>query len=138
VDLDSPRRETAGLTPTRSRTLSAFLIGSVIGAAIWLLSPLITGRREPWDVNGYFYPGALFVAGLLAGVFRAGHPRATALGVFAGQAAVLLAGVAIRPGDGGLWPLGLIFLAVYSLVALLGAALAEVIARRRRGSRLAR
>ena len=36
-------------------------------------------------------------------------------------------------GAGGLWPLGLIFLCVYSLLALLGAALADVIARRRRG-----
>lgn len=106
-----------------------------MGAAIWLLSPMISGRREPWDAGGFFYPGALFVAGLLSGVLAPGHPRSAALGVFAGQAAVLLGGVVIEPGAGGLWPLGLIFLGVYSLLALLGAALADVIARRRRGSR---
>ena len=87
-------------------------------------------------MNGYFYPGALFLAGLFSGAVTPGHPRAAALGVFAGQAAVLLAGVAIGSGDGGLWPLGLIFLAVYSLVALLGSALADVVATRSRGSRL--
>ena len=137
MDLDSPERETSGLTASRSRSLPAFLIGSATGAAIWLLSPLITGRREPWDLAGYFYPGALFLAGLLPGAFSPGHPRAAALGVFAGQAAVLLAGVVMGPAGGGLWPLGLIFLAVYSLVALLGAALADVVALKRRGSRLA-
>ncbi|HEX7337566.1 MAG TPA: PQQ-dependent dehydrogenase, methanol/ethanol family [Gemmatimonadales bacterium] len=125
------------MTALRSRSLRAFLIGCATGAAIWLLSPLITGRQEPWDAAVYFYPGALFIAGLLPGAFSPGHPRAAALGVFAGQAAVLLAGVVMRPADGGLWPLGLILLAVYSLVALLGAALADVLALKRRGSRLA-
>ena len=30
----------------------AFLTGAVLGAAVWLLSPLVTGRSEPWDTEG--------------------------------------------------------------------------------------
>ena len=44
-----------------------FLIAALAGAAIWALSPLLTGRAEPWDA-GLYYSGALLAAGLLSGV----------------------------------------------------------------------
>jgi hypothetical protein len=46
---------------------------------------------------------------------------------------VLLGGVVVRPGDGGLWPLGLLVLGFYSVLALLGAGVGA--AARRMGGR---
>lgn len=102
----------------------------MLGAAIWLLSELVTGRQEPWDASGWYYPGSLLAAGLVSGLAVPGHFAAGSLGVYAGQAVVLLARVMIEPGDGGLWPLGLLVMAVYSVLALLGAGLGATLAGR--------
>jgi hypothetical protein len=109
----------------------AFLIGVVVGAAIWLLSPLITGRREPWDAGGGYYEGALLGAGVLGGLLLPQNSRWLVAGLFVGQAAVLLGGVLMDPSSGGLWPLGLVFLALYVMLALLGAMLGSVMRRLR-------
>jgi hypothetical protein len=60
----------------------------------------------------------------------------TAVGVLLGQVLVLLGGVVVNPGTGGLWPLGLAFLCVYSVLALIGAYLGMGV-RRIRGRRAA-
>ena len=109
----------------------SLLVGIAIGAAIWLLSPMISGRREPWDSEGVYYPGALLIAGLLGGLLLAEHSRWLAAGIFVGQVLVLLGGVLNDPSSGGLWPLGVVFLALYSLLALLGAALGSGLRRSR-------
>jgi hypothetical protein len=111
---------------------SAFLVGVGLGALIWLLSPVVTGQREPWDGEGGYYYGALLGAGLLGGLAAPTHWGATAIGVFVGQALVLLGGVFLTPASGGLWPLGVAFLSVYSLLSLLGAGLGAA-ARHLRG-----
>ena len=120
----------------KSNRRSAFLLGSVLGASIWLLSPLITGRREPWDADGGYYPGALVLTGILGGLVMPQHWGSIAIGIFAGQAVVLLGGVLAEPASGGLWPLGLLFLAAYSVLGLVGAgvgtALIRVRGRRKR------
>jgi len=100
-----------------------FLLGLGLGAAIWLLSPLVTGRREPWDAEGPYYLAALFGSGILGGLFAPQHWLSAAVGIFGGQTLMLLAGVLTDPSSGGLWPLGLMFLALYSVVALAGAGL---------------
>jgi hypothetical protein len=58
-----------------------------------------------------------------------------ALGIFVGQALVLLGGVVTDPASGGLWPLGIVFLAIYSMLALIGAVIAVAVMRHRAGSR---
>lgn len=116
----------------RTRTLG-FLAGLATGAAIWLLSPLISGRREPWDSGGFYYPGALLLAGLLGGLLLSENSRSFAAGIFVGQVLVLLGGVLVEPSSGGLWPLGVVFLALYSLLALLGTALGSGWRRSRTG-----
>ncbi|MGB7323412.1 MAG: hypothetical protein WBD31_00975, partial [Rubripirellula sp.] len=53
----------------RRRPLAAvasFCVGAVFGFAIWTSSPTITGRDEPWDVRGPYYPAALAVSGALS------------------------------------------------------------------------
>jgi hypothetical protein len=111
----------------------AFLIGVGLGALIWLLSPVVTGRREPWDAPVGYYYGALLGAGILGGFAAPAHWGATALGVFAGQALVLLGGVLVTPASGGLWPLGLLFLGVYSVLSLLGAGIGAAARHARSG-----
>ena len=85
-------------------------IGLALGAAIWVLSASITGRAEPWDANGPYYPAALLVAGFVGGLLVPGHWGEVVVGVYAGQALVLLGRVLSDTGSGGLWPLGLMVL----------------------------
>jgi hypothetical protein len=110
---------------------SAFVIGLVCGAIIWVLSPLITGQAEPWDAAGAYYPGALFIAGLLASLALPANAGRVALGIFAGQVLVLIGRVIADPSSGGLWPLGILFLALYSVLALIGARLGSALGVRR-------
>ena len=107
----------------------AFLIGLILGAAIWLLSPWITGHSEPWDAEGGYYAGALLATGALGGLLIPLHWPAVALGILTGQVLVILGGVLADPASGGLWPLGLVFLGVYSVLALVGALLGAVLRR---------
>jgi hypothetical protein len=104
-------------------------IGLVLGAAIWVLSASITGRAEPWDASGPYYPAALLAAGFVGGVLVPGHWGEVAIAVYTGQALVLLGRVLSDTGSGGLWPLGLMVLALYSLIALAGALLGSALRR---------
>jgi hypothetical protein len=113
------------------RRWSAFLLGLILGAAIWLLSPWIAGRSEPWDAEGGYYAGALLGTGALGGVLIPLHWPSVALGIFAGQLLVILGGVLADPASGGLWPLGVVFLAAYSVLGLVGALLGAVLRRGR-------
>ncbi|WP_312842826.1 hypothetical protein [Stutzerimonas nitrititolerans] len=93
-----------------------FLIAALAGAAIWALSPLITGQAEPWDA-GLYYSGALLAAGLLSGVAVPKPLWAHYLGGLVGQALYLLLFLPPSP----LMAVGLVFLLVWSLLLLVGA-----------------
>jgi hypothetical protein len=80
-----------------------------------------------------YYPGALFVTGFLGGLALPTHPGAVALGIVVGQVLVLLGRVVADPTSGGLWPLGVLFLGLYGLVALVGAGVGSAVGRRRGG-----
>jgi hypothetical protein len=109
----------------------AFLLGLIFGSAIWLLSPWLTGRSEPWDAEGGYYPGALLAGGALGGIIVPLHWPSVAAGIFAGQLLVIIGGVLADPASGGLWPLGIAFLAIYSVLALVGALLGAALRRGR-------
>jgi hypothetical protein len=111
------------------RRWSAFLIGLILGAGIWLLSPWITGHSEPWDAEGGYYAGALLATGALGGLLLPLNWPAVVLGIFAGQVLVILGGVLADPTSASLWPLGLVFLGAYSVLALVGALLGAVLRR---------
>lgn len=104
-------------------------IGLALGAAIWLLSSTATGRQEPWDATGLYYPAALLVAGFMGGFLVPAHWVEVAVGIYTGQALVLLGRVMSETGGGGLWPLGLVMLALYSLLGLAGALLGSGVRR---------
>jgi hypothetical protein len=111
------------------RVSSGLPVGLALGAGIWVLSASITGYREPWDSPGMYYAAALFGAGVIGGFLVPGHWGEVAVGVFTGQALVLLARVLAEPASGGLWPLGLLSLGFYSLLALVGAGLGSGLRR---------
>jgi hypothetical protein len=116
------------------RSSSGLPVGLILGAAVWLLSAPITGHREPWDDPGVYYGVALFVAGTLGGLLVPRHWLEVIVGMFVGQSLVMLGGVMAEPTSGGLWPLGIMFIGVYTTVAMLGTALGSRI-RRARGTR---
>jgi hypothetical protein len=105
--------------PAQPRPRAAFFTSFGLGAAIWALSPLIAGRKEPWDANGPYYFAALAIAGAVAAYFVPRHLKFHYLGVILGQATYGL----IALGVGSLFVLGLIVLAVFGLVFLASAAL---------------
>ena len=72
---------------------------------------------------------ALLVAGFVGGLLVPGHWGEVAVGVYAGQALVLLGRVLSDTGSGVLWPLGLMVLGLYSLIALAGALLGSALRR---------
>jgi hypothetical protein len=76
-----------------------------------------------------YYAGALLGAGAIGGFLIPGHWAEVAVGVFTGQAVVLLARVLGDPASDSLWLLGILFLGLYSLIALVGAGLGSGLRR---------
>lgn len=102
-----------------------FIIGSFLGFIIWSISPIVTGEIEPWDAQGtasYYYPLALFLSGFLGSLFYPKSFKATAYGVFVGQVLFLLS-LGLAP----LFLIGVMDVAILSLIALLGGWLARLL-----------
>lgn len=95
-----------------------FLLSAAAGAAIWALSPTIVGNAEPWDAESFYYVLALLAVGLLLGVVRPRRFWMHYVGVFFGQLIYMLLFLPLGP----LIAIGLVFLAGYSLLSLVGAA----------------
>ena len=106
-------------------SLKAVAAAAVAGFALWLLSSLLTGQREPWDASAYWtlaYPLAVLACGVL-GYRYPERPWRWALALFAGQ----FIAMCVRNGEvGNLWPLGM---ALFAVLALPGILAAEVAAR---------
>jgi hypothetical protein len=79
------------------RAALTFGLAAVLGAAVWLFSPWITGHTEPWDGDGTYYFGALALTGLIAGITSPKPTWALYSGVFFGQLVYLLLALKIGP-----------------------------------------
>jgi len=104
----------------------AYAIAIVGGAALWLATAAISGRREAWDSSLYWtvaYPLSIVVAGTLGYRFPE-KPWRWALAVMLAQAVAL----AFAGSDFSLLPLGLILFAVLALPAVV---LARIMAKLR-------
>jgi hypothetical protein len=105
------------------------LVGFGFGLCVWLLSRPLTGRLEPWDAGGLYYPGLLFLGGFAGGWIAPTALAATPIGAFVGQFLVFGGRILLRPGDAGLWPIGLVVLMVSSLLPLVGAMAGKAVRR---------
>ena len=94
-------------------------IACALGAAIWLLSPAITGHREAWDAPGPYFPVALVVAGVIAGALKPCRPWRAGMWIYLGQVTAMLL---MSRGDFGLLPLGLVVLVGFTLLSVAAAA----------------
>ena len=95
-----------------SRAVLAILLAAGLSAVIWALSIPLTGKAEPWDADSPYYFVALAVAGIVSGVVIPKHLWAHYVGAIIGQAAYGLAFLKVGP----LFVVGLLFLAVYSVI----------------------
>jgi len=111
----------------KSRAVVAIVVSAALSAAVWALSVPITGQNEPWDAETPYYWVALGVAGAMSGALVPKHLWAHYVGAILGQAAYELAFFKLGP----LFILGLAFLAGYSIIFVVAAA---IVASLRKGA----
>jgi peptidoglycan/LPS O-acetylase OafA/YrhL len=115
----------------RRSEAAAYLISAVAGAAIWVVTTQISGRREAWDATIYWtagYPAALAIAGIL-GALVPRHAWRWGLVLMWAQALAL----AVYTSSYGALPLGLILFGVLAVPPMSVAEFAGAL-RRRRGA----
>lgn len=105
------------------RAWKTLIISAIASASIWLITPLLTSHREPWDADGSFYIMALVIAGAVAGALAPKPLWAHYAGSFAGQLAYELFFLRVGP----LFVIGAVFLLVYCAVFSMAAALAAFV-----------
>lgn len=66
-----------------------FAVGLLLGAALWLLSPALLGRTEPWDADAPVWSLSWLVVGTIAGAARHGRGLWLPVGYALGQVAVM-------------------------------------------------
>ncbi|WP_088889202.1 hypothetical protein [Leptolyngbya ohadii] len=111
----------------------SFLFSFVGGAMVWALSPFLSGQVEPWDAEGFYYSVALLIVGLIVGFARPKHVWSHYAGIVLGQLTYMLF-IPVLPGS-SLILVGVASLAVYSIIALAGAASGAWFRRISRGAR---
>jgi drug/metabolite transporter (DMT)-like permease len=103
-------------------------IAAACGAAVWIVLSKISHHREAWDSELYFIYGIpiiCVVAAVLAYI-EPKQPWRWAVTPFAAQGIWML----LTQGFGSMFPLGLVVLAIFSIPALLTAALGAFLARK--------
>ncbi|WP_445621402.1 hypothetical protein ACUN8C_06275 [Kushneria sp. Sum13] len=105
----------------RSSVLS-FSVAMTTGAAIWALSPLMSGYTEPWD-GGLYYSVALVLAGAVSALVTSGPLSALHAGCLTGQILFAMTLLPIEP----LFVVGIGFLLAWSLLFLASAWLCLVV-----------
>jgi hypothetical protein len=99
------------------RAALAILLAAIVSAAIWASSPWITGHKEPWDAESFFYVESLVVGGFVSGLSIPEPLWGHYVGSVAGQVIYELVFLPM----GALFVLGVGFLLGYSLLFLAGA-----------------
>lgn len=110
------------------RSVSAYSVAAVVGAAGWLGISQITQRREAWDSDLYFsvfFPLAAAVIAILA-FLAPERPWRWAFTPFAAQAIVMT----LQDPSASLLPLGLIMFGILGAVCMIPANLGAALRRR--------
>jgi hypothetical protein len=105
--------------------MHTLLVSALCAAAVWALSPVISGHKEPWDAASNYYALGLMVAGLIAGLLSPRIAWAFITGAVAGQFLYVI----IFLETGPLVAVGFVFMWIYGL-AFLGAALLAAYVRK--------
>lgn len=98
-------------------TSLAFLLAAAAAFAVWALSPWLSGYQEPWDAPGNYYWVGLLIAGTVSGFVNVKPLWVQYVGSVFGQALYGLLFLSLGPLAG----VGLLFLAVWSILFLGGA-----------------
>ncbi|MFZ2651895.1 MAG: hypothetical protein WA210_17500 [Burkholderiaceae bacterium] len=116
----------------RARALALLGVGAILGAAIWLFSPWLTGRAEPWDADFPLWGLSWLLIGVAGGLV--GRLRGLCLPVGYALGQMLLTIQSLFTGPFG--ALGWMFIAGYAGVSVsLAGAIIGVFALRRRFQR---
>ena len=101
------------MTPKR-KALALLAFGMLLGVAIWLFSPWLTGRIEPWDAHAPIWSLSWLLVAVLGGL--TGHVRGACLplGYALGQMLVTVKSVFI----GQFGAMGWMFIGGYAAVAV--------------------
>lgn len=115
-----------------TRNLCTFLSAAVCGFLIWCFSEIITGNKEPWDGNVLVYLTVLIMTGFLCTYIFEGAPKWAYWGGYLGQAlfggipffgCIIFGSGYFCKGGANLWPIGAVFLLIYSLPIFIGSML---------------
>ena len=117
-----------GAPSPRAPAWHGLLFGAAWGFAIFALSLPIAGHIEPWDGLPGYYPCALLLGGLVAAFFRRTRPLPLWCGLVVGQQIYVF--FVSSSGAGNLWPIGIAFGAVSSLIAPVGWCIGALFVRR--------
>ncbi len=98
---------------SRHQTLSLLALGILLGIAIWLFSPWLTGRIEPWDADTPIWLYSWILVAVLGGLFGRVRGVCVPLGYALGQMLITIKSVFI--GEFG--ALGWMFIGGYAAVA---------------------
>ena len=81
------------------KTKRTFAFGASLatGAAIWALSPALTGEVEPWDANTVFLPIAIVIVSLILGFLFPKNSLVSSAGLLLGQVTYILILLPIGP-----------------------------------------
>jgi len=104
--------------------LCILTVGFILGASIWLGSPMITGTHEPWDSSGAYFYVMLMASGVILALPSRRWFWTGLIGLYLGQLLVMI----VRPQGGQMsapWWVGIMMLALFWLIAV-GAAFVAV------------
>ena len=110
---------------TCNTTKYAFTLSIGLGLLTWVLSPLLTGQREPWDASGPYYMISLFTAGFVPSLIEPRRFWAWPIGVYLGQVLFLLGAtvfwVVTDGGGANLVLVGVVLMPLFMWPTILGA-----------------
>jgi hypothetical protein len=78
---------------TRHPALLLLAIGVALGVGVWLLSPWLTGRAEPWDADAPIWPTSWLLMAIAAGGTGRLHGLLLVVGYALGQMLVTVKSV---------------------------------------------
>jgi hypothetical protein len=103
------------MTPRRN-ALALLALGMLLGIALWLFSPWLTGKSEPWDAAAPIWSVSWLVVAVLGGL--TGHVRGACLPLGYALGQMLITVKSVLFGEFG--ALGWMFIGGYAAVAIAG------------------